>query len=202
VLNLGGIANITWLPPRGPVIGFDCGPGNGLLDAWASKHLDARYDAEGRWGATGREDPTLLERLLDDPWFRAPPPKSTGRELFNAGWLMDRLSGSEAAADVQATLLALTARGAGDALRRWCPGAARLIACGGGTKNARLMARLAETLPSMAVESSATHGVEPGDVEALSFAWLAREALEGRTASLPSVTGARGPRVLGAIYPK
>lgn len=201
VLNLGGIANLTVLRPGSPVAGFDCGPANGLLDLWASRHLGKRLDEDGRWGASGREDDALLGRLLEEPWFGMPPPKSTGRELFNADWLSRRLSGRELAADVQATLAALTACTIRDALERWCPGTVRLIACGGGTRNPALMARLTAELPGIAVEPSTAHGVEPGDVEALAFAWLAREAVEGRAAGLPSVTGARGARILGAIYP-
>ncbi len=200
VLNLGGIANVTWLPPRGTVTGFDCGPGNTLLDAWASQHRGTRFDESGRWAASGREDAALLARMRDEPYFRASPPKSTGRELFNPAWLRARLGGSESAADVQATLVALTARTVSDALRQWCRGSARLIVCGGGTQNRRLMERIAEENASITVESSASHGVGPLDVEALAFAWLARERMEGRPASLPSVTGARGARVLGTIY--
>lgn len=201
VLNLGGIANLTWLPPRGEVTGFDCGPGNTLLDAWASQHHGARFDESGRWAASGREDDALLAHMLDEPYFGASPPKSTGRELFNLAWLAARLGGRETAADVQATLVALTARSVADALRQWCPGTLRLIACGGGTKNSVLMRRIAAESRMIAVESSAAHGVEPADVEALAFAWLARERLEGRPGNLPAVTGARGARALGTIYP-
>ncbi len=201
VLNLGGIANLTALPIGGVPTGFDCGPANCLLDAWASRHLGERFDVDGRWAAQGSADPDLLARLLAEPYFGARPPKSTGRELFNESWLMRHLAGTERPADVQATLAALTARTVREALERWCPGTQRLLVCGGGTRNAALMAEIAAELPSVAVETTGRHGVEPEDVEALAFAWLAREALAGRAGNLPSVTGARGPRVLGAIYP-
>ncbi len=201
VLNLGGIANLTRLAPGQAVSGFDCGPANRLLDAWVSRHRGSSYDEGGNWAAQGREIPALLEKLLDEPYFSASPPKSTGRELFNEAWLERRLCASEAPADVQATLVALTARSASEALLRWCPGTKRLLVCGGGTRNAHLMTRIARGLPGITVESTAAHGVDPEDVEALAFAWLARETLEGRAGNLPSVTGARGARVLGAIYP-
>ena len=201
VLNLGGIANLTRLAPGHAVTGFDCGPANRLLDAWVARHRGSSYDEGGNWAAQGHEIPALLEKLLDEPYFSAPPPKSTGRELFNEAWLERCLCASLAPADVQATLVALTARSASDALLRWCPGTKRLLVCGGGTRNAHLMTRIARELPGIAVESTAAHGVDPEDVEALAFAWLARETLEGRAGNLPSVTGARGPRVLGAIYP-
>ncbi|MGE0876713.1 MAG: anhydro-N-acetylmuramic acid kinase [Burkholderiales bacterium] len=201
VLNLGGIANITALPVGGVPTGFDCGPANRLLDAWASRHLGERFDDGGRWAGRGREDPVLLDRLLAEPYFSAAPPKSTGRELFNEGWLMRHLAGTEPPADVQATLVALSARTIREALERWCPGTQRLLVCGGGTRNAVLMARIAAELPSVVVEPTGQYGVEPEDVEALAFSWLAREALAGRAGNLPSVTGARGPRVIGAIYP-
>jgi len=201
VLNLGGIANLTALPVGGVPTGFDCGPANCLLDAWTTRTLGERFDDAGRWAAQGRADPDLLATLLAEPYFDAVPPKSTGRELFNEAWLSRHLAGTERPADVQATLVALTARTIRDGLARWCPGTQRLLVCGGGSRNAALMAKIAAELPSAAVESTARYGVEPEDVEALAFAWLAREALAGRAGNLPSVTGARGPRVLGAVYP-
>ena len=202
VLNLGGIANLTWLPTAGAVTGFDTGPGNCLLDGWAELHLDARFDAGGTWAASGCEDPGLLARLLDLAWFGTPPPKSTGREIFHLDWVQASLKGGETAADVQATLLALTARSVADALKRWCPGTARVFACGGGTRNDRLMQRLAQALAPVAVETTAALGIDPMQVEALAFAWLAQATLEGRPGNLPAVTGARGARVLGAVYPR
>lgn len=201
ILNLGGIANLTALPVAAPVTGFDCGPANRLLDAWAARHLGMPCDEDGRWAARGREDPALLARLMSDPYFLAAPPKSTGRELFNEAWLDRQLSGDEAPADVQATLAALTARCVGHGIEHWCPGTTRVLVCGGGANNRYLMDRLAKECPSLIVGSTAEYGVDPEDVEALAFAWLARETTAGRAGNLPSVTGARGSRVLGAIYP-
>jgi anhydro-N-acetylmuramic acid kinase len=201
VLNLGGIANVTWLPAAGPVSGFDTGPGNCLLDGWAERHLGVPYDERGEWAAGGNANAALLSRLLAEPYFAEPPPKSTGRDLFNAAWLAAKLAGGENPRDVQATLLELTAQSVAAAIASHCPGARRVIVCGGGAKNAALLRRLAELLAPAALETSDAHGLAPQHVEAAAFAWLAREALEGRAASLPAVTGARAARVLGAIYP-
>jgi anhydro-N-acetylmuramic acid kinase len=201
VLNLGGIANLTWLPAAGEVTGFDTGPGNCLMDLWAGLHLGRPLDAEGAWAAGARPSAALLENLLAEPYFARRPPKSTGRDLFNEAWLRARLPAGAEPRAVQATLLELTARSIADALARDCAGARRLIVCGGGVHNRALMARLAALLAPVPVESSAAHGIDPGLVEPLAFAWLAKAALEGEPASLASVTGAQGARVLGAIYP-
>jgi anhydro-N-acetylmuramic acid kinase len=202
VLNLGGIANLTLLPADGgDVRGFDTGPANGLMDAWCLRHTGLPYDRGGAFAASGRVDAALLARLLDEPWFALPPPKSTGRDQFHLDWVDARRVGDESAADVQATLLALTVRSIADALRATQPGTARVIACGGGVHNPALMAGLAEALPGTRVESTSAHGIDPDLVEALGFAWLARQTLLGRPGNLPSVTGAAGPRVLGAIHP-
>ncbi len=202
VLNLGGIANLTLLPAgdAGGVRGFDTGPANGLMDAWCLRHTGAGYDRGGAFAATGRVDADLLQRLLDDPWFALPPPKSTGRDQFHLGWLEGLLRGDEGPADVQATLLALSARTVADALRAAQPETARVIACGGGVHNPVLLAALAEALPDVRVESSAVHGLDPDMIEAMGFAWLARQTVLGRPGNLPGVTGAAGPRVLGAIH--
>ena len=201
VLNLGGIANFTLLPKRGEVRGFDTGPANGLMDAWCLRHLGHAYDAGGAFAAQGNIDQGLLERLLDEPWFAHPPPKSTGRDTFHLQWVDAKLRGGESAADVQATLLALSVRTTTEALLAAQPGTERVIACGGGVHNTVLMASLARALPGIAVESSAAHGLDPDFVEAMAFAWLARETLAGRPGNLPAVTGAAGLRVLGAVYP-
>jgi anhydro-N-acetylmuramic acid kinase len=201
VLNVGGIANLTWLPSAGEVAGFDTGPGNCLMDLWAGLHLGKPMDAEGAWAAGARPDAALLEKLLAEPYFSRRPPKSTGRDLFNEAWLRARLPAGADARAVQATLLELTARSIADALARDCRGAQRLIVCGGGAHNRALMARLAALLAPIPVESSALHGIDPGLVEPLAFAWLASQALAERPASLPTVTGAQGARVLGAVYP-
>jgi anhydro-N-acetylmuramic acid kinase len=201
VLNLGGIANFTLLPGVGDVRGFDTGPANALLDAWCERHTGAAYDADGAFAARGQIDHALLARLLDDPWFAQPPPKSSGREQFHLDWLQPRLRGDERVEDVQTTLLELTATTVATALQSQQPATKRVLACGGGVHNPVLLARIAAHLPGMSIESTAQHGLDPDFVEAMAFAWLARETLVGRPGNLPAVTGARGPRVLGAIYP-
>ena len=205
VLNVGGMANLTLLPAdtQKLVSGFDTGPGNVLLDAWVGKHLGKRYDKNGSWAAQGATNQQLLNALLHDDYFKAPPPKSTGRERFNLCWLEQHLAGIEhcAPADVQATLVALTVSTVAAALCEAAPATQRLLVCGGGTHNDALMRSLASALPEIAVESTARHGLDPDWVEAAAFAWMARETLAGRPGNLPSVTGAHGLRVLGGIYP-
>ena len=201
VLNLGGIANVTLLPREGDVRGFDTGPANALMDAWCARHTGQAFDAGGAFAAQGACDAALLQRLLDEAWFALPPPKSTGREVFHLDWVRARLSGNEAAADVQATLLELTAASVADALLAHQPDTRRVLVCGGGVHNARLLERIAARLPAAIVESTARHGVDPDFVEAMGFAWLARQAVLGKPGNLPGVTGARGPRVLGVVHP-
>ena len=200
VLNLGGIANFTLLPATGTVRGFDTGPANALLDAWCARHTGAAFDGSGAFAARGTVDDGLLARLLDEPWFSRPPPKSSGREQFHLGWVEARLSGNERPEDVQATLLELTAASVANALHATQPYSRRVLACGGGVHNPLLLRRIAARLPEAVIESTAAHGLDPDFVEAMAFAWLARETLAGRPGNLPAVTGARGPRVLGAIY--
>ncbi|MHB8911716.1 MAG: anhydro-N-acetylmuramic acid kinase [Lysobacter sp.] len=201
VLNLGGIANFTLLPAAGEVRGFDTGPANALMDAWCERHTGAAFDADGGFAAQGEADAGLLARLLDEPWFALAPPKSTGREQFHLDWVQSRLAGGERAQDVQATLLELSATTVVDALHAQQPATRRLLACGGGVRNTRLLARIAALLPGVVVESTAAHGLDPDFVEAMAFAWLARQTLAGLPGNVPSVTGARGPRVLGVVYP-
>jgi len=202
VLNLGGIANFTLLPRVGDVRGFDTGPANALLDAWCERHTGQAFDAGGGFAASGTVDETLLARLLDDPWFVLPPPKSTGREQFHLPWVQTQLGDAAiGAADMQATLLELSAVTVADALLATQPGTRRVLVCGGGVHNPLLLKRIDARLPGVIVESTAAHGLDPDFVEAMGFAWLARETLAGRPGNLPSVTGAKGARVLGAIYP-
>ena len=201
VVNVGGVANLSYLPRGGVVTGFDSGPGNCLLDLWAARHLGVPHDAGGNWAAAGQVIPALLARMLQEPYFSAAPPKSTGRDLFNENWLRAMLRGGEEPQAVQATLLELTARSLADAFTRQCAGAQRLIVCGGGAKNDALLRRLAELTAPAALETSDRHGIDPQLVEAAAFAWLAKRTLDGQTGNLPSVTGARAARVLGAIYP-
>ena len=202
VVNVGGIANVTLLPARGAVTGFDCGPGNCLLDAWIWEKRRMRYDTRGAWAARGRVIAPLLAKLLAHPFFRRHPPKSTGREVFNLRWVKRMLSGRERAADVQATLTELTAVTIARAVRTHADRAREIYVCGGGARNRTLLARLATLLAGKRVATTAALGIEPQHVEALAFAWLARQTLRHRPGNLPAVTGARGPRVLGAIYPR
>ena len=201
ILNIGGIANLTGLGTDGSVMGFDSGPGNALMDLWSARHLRTPFDDSGTWASGGRVVSTLLAKLQQEPYFAQPPPKSTGRDLFNAEWLGSKLDSNSEAQSVQATLLELTARSVCDALERFLPNTQRVIACGGGTKNRRLMERLRELLRPMPLESSDQYGIDPQLVEALAFAWLARQAILGLPGNVPAVTGAAGARILGAVYP-
>jgi len=205
-LNMGGIANITVLPAgEGTVFGFDTGPGNTLLDAWIQSRKNSRFDGNGLWGDSGRVSAELLAALLDDPYFRSSPPKSTGFEYFNLAWLQKGIAEVSKLEsiwdeDVQATLTALTATTIADAVRKYAPATRRVLACGGGVHNAGLMRRLKEQLPSVAVESTAGYGIAPEWVEAATFAWLAKRCLDGQPGNLPDVTGATRPTVLGGVY--
>jgi len=203
VLNVGGISNITLLRADGSMTGFDCGPGNGLMDAWCQRHTGCGYDSEGRWAASGKVLPVLLERLLAEPYFAKVPPKSTGRDLFNAAWLDRQLLSFQDASpvDVQATLAELTARCCAKDVLEHEPGLSQLIVCGGGALNGHLMRRLSALLPKAFVASSEASGLPPLQVEAAAFAWLARKTLRQEKLPLTSTTGARGARVLGCVYP-
>lgn len=201
VLNLGGIGNLTLIPRQGVPRGFDTGPANALMDAWCQRHTGRTFDADGAYAASGAVDAPLLASWRADPWFALPPPKSTGREQFHLAWAKARMGeGEYAAADVQATLLELTAVTVADALLAQQPETRRVLVCGGGVHNRQLMRRLAALLPGVAVESSAVHGLDPEYVEAMGFAWLAQRTMDGLAGNLPSVTGAKGPRILGAIH--
>lgn len=204
VLNIGGIANLSLLHADGQVGGFDCGPGNMLLDLWCRRHTGQPFDAGGAWAAGGTVQPVLLNRCLAEPYFALPPPKSTGRDLFDADWLEHHLQAAGTgcpAQDVQATLAELSARSAAQALLRHAPASQRLLVCGGGALNEDLMRRLGAHLPGITFVSTSAAGLPPMQVEAAAFAWLAQSFIERRPANLPSVTGAAGPRVLGALYP-
>ncbi len=202
VLNLGGIANLSLLARDGSLRGFDTGPANALLDGWCQRHHGHAFDADGAFAASGQVNEALLARLLAEPWFALPPPKSTGREQFHLDWVQAQLGDAALPpADVQATLLELTAATVADALLAHLPGVKRLLVCGGGLRNPYLLQRIGARLPGVAVASSATHGLDPDFMEAMGFAWLARETLAGRPGNLPAVSGARGPRILGAIHP-
>ncbi len=204
VLNIGGISNLSVLRADGGVLGFDCGPGNALMDYWCQKHTGRPFDEGGHWAASGQVLPALLATLLSDPYLQAVPPKSTGRDLFNPVWLNTRLSGFHDArpADVQATLLECTAVSCATDLHRYGDGSRTLIVCGGGALNTALMHRLQTALPGVTVATSSRFGLPPLQVEAAAFAWLARKAIRRETGSLQSITGTLGARVLGAIYPR
>jgi anhydro-N-acetylmuramic acid kinase len=202
ILNLGGIANLTLLPAdeAAPVIGFDTGPANCLLDAWAASHLGAARDEGGAIAATGAPDPAVLSRCLAERYFAEKPPKSTGREEFDLQWL-GAFGLAADAPTALATLTELTAVSIAHAVRDHAPSTRRVIACGGGVHNGFLMARIAAALDGIPLESSDAHGIDPDFVEAALFAWLAHAHVTGAAGNLPSVTGARGPRVLGALHP-
>ncbi|MCR4297583.1 MAG: anhydro-N-acetylmuramic acid kinase [Gallionella sp.] len=200
IVNIGGISNLTNLPPNSDTTGFDCGPGNLLMDAWCVQHLGKPYDDGGAWAASGQVLPALLERMLNEPFFALPPPKSSGRDLFNLTWLRSKLQGGERTEDVQATLLELTCQAIAQAIRQYCAGATEMYLCGGGAHNLALNARLAALLTGGTVQTTDAIGAEGDYLEAIAFAWLAQQALHGKSASLPLVTGARHACVLGAIY--
>ncbi|HEC15965.1 MAG TPA: anhydro-N-acetylmuramic acid kinase [Sedimenticola sp.] len=204
VLNIGGIANLTLLPANreAPATGFDTGPGNCLLDAWSRRHLNRPFDRDGAWATTGKVSPSLLEAMLADAYFRRPPPKSTGVEYFSPDWL-DRRLGSDKGlgeADIQATLTALTAESIARGIKGSMPGCRRILVCGGGVHNNSLMRQLRDRLDQHEVESTAAHGMDPDWIEAVAFAWLARQTLWGKPGNLPSVTGANHSVVLGGVY--
>lgn len=201
VLNIGGIANLSYLPVDGrEVIGFDTGPGNMLMDAWISHCKNLTYDNNGEWAATGRIIRPLLEEMLRAAFFSQPPPKSTGRDLFDLKWLQSYLRPEYQPQDIQRTLMELTALSATSAIRQYCHDAEEIYICGGGAYNQSLLVRLRELLHPAKIELSDVLGIAVNAVEAAAFAWLARQAMLGKPGNLPSATGAKGPRILGAIY--
>ena len=213
VLNLGGISNLSVIPSAidksSAVIGFDCGPANCLMDEWCFKHTGQPFDAAGAWAARGVVIKQLLKLMLESSYFAAPPPKSTGRDLFNMNWLADQLHqlrvkhpsfGECNAVDVQATLAMLCVQSCVDSILKYAEDACALIVCGGGALNQHVMNLLREFLPNVLVSSSSEQGLPALQVEAAAFAWLARRCIRGETGSLKSVTGAQGARILGCIY--
>lgn len=203
IVNIGGISNITRLSPTLPVIGFDCGPGNMLMDAWIHQHQGHTYDKNGQWAASGQVIPALLQACLTDPYFQAPPPKSTGRELFDLPWLTSRLTAPQyKAEDIQRTLVELTAQSIVQAIEQYCPDTHTLYICGGGAFNPLLVDRLTALASHTVVHSTSALGLPPDQVEATAFAWLAYRFNQRLAGNLPDVTGASGPRLLGALYPR
>lgn len=201
ILNVGGIANLTDLPPGKKTTGFDSGPGNLLLDSWIHKHRGMAYDKDGEWAVSGTVAPELLQRMLAEPYFSEPPPKSTGRDLFSSAWLEQLLSGTESPADVQATLLALTCHSIAGAVNGFCAGTVEIYLCGGGAHNIALMSQLRQLLPHCRIQKTEELGIPADWMEAVAFAWLARQTMHLRPGNLPDATGASHPCVLGAIHP-
>ncbi|MCL2309435.1 MAG: anhydro-N-acetylmuramic acid kinase [Proteobacteria bacterium] len=203
IINIGGIANLTDLPPQGVVRGFDSGPGNVLLDTWYARHQKGAFDHDGAWAASGQSSPALLAALLNEPFFSKAPPKSTGRDLFHPAWLAAHLASfsSLSPADVQATLLQLTATSIAVAVSKEAAGSEEIFVCGGGAYNTALISALRALLAPRTVQATDALGVSAQHVEALAFAWLACETLARRPGNLPAATGAKGLRVLGAVYP-
>jgi len=196
IVNIGGISNLTNLPPNAATSGFDCGPGNLLMDAWSMQHQAKPFDANGAWAASG----SVLKKMLSDPFFSQLPPKSCGRDLFNMTWLQGKLKGNEAAEDVQATLLELTCCAITQSINEHCPGTKEIYLCGGGAHNQTMHNRLAVLLPACSVQTTDVLGVDGDYLEAIAFAWLAQQNLKGVPANLPLVTGAQHPCILGAVY--
>ncbi len=200
VVNIGGISNATWLAPGKALAGFDCGPGNVLLDGWAQRHLGTRYDGDGTWASAGRVDPALLESLLAEPYLGQVPPKSTGRELFRMAWLDARVKNSLNPADVQATLAEFTAQAIVDSIDRFCMPTHEIYLAGGGARNPYLVSRIKSRAAGRPVAKTDALGVPTEHVESIAFAWLAMKCIRREPIDLASTTGARGPRILGAIY--
>lgn len=201
IVNIGGMANLTNLPRDGTTTGFDCGPGNVLMDAWIQCSRNEPFDRDGQWAAEGKPIPELLRALNAHPFLSAQPPKSCGREEFNLPWLQTLLKGDESPADVQATLLELTATSIGSAIEAHCEGTTEIYLCGGGARNRRLSQRLQEIMPLRTVTDTETLGLPVDAVEAAAFAWLAHAFCAHLPGNIPSVTGAQGSRILGALYP-
>jgi anhydro-N-acetylmuramic acid kinase len=204
VLNIGGISNLTALHADGSTVGFDCGPGNALMDYWCRRHLARPYDAGGGWAAGGQVLPDLLASMQSADYFRRAPPKSTGRDLFNPDWLnriLDARVPPPSPVDVQATLAELTAWACADAITRHAADARRILVCGGGALNTHLVARLQAGLPARTVAATDSEGLPANQVEAAAFAWLAKAFVDHVPGNLVAATGARGPRILGALYP-
>lgn len=200
VVNIGGISNVTSIPVGASMLGFDCGPGNVLLDGWALRHRGTAFDENGAWADRGRTDRELLEKLMLEPFIHAKPPKSTGRELFNMDWLDRRIEDRHDSADVQSTLADFTAAAIVGAIDRFCPMTDEIYLCGGGARNRSLVSRIAAGTTRPVATTDAL-GVPTGQVETMAFAWLAMKCVQREPVDLTTITGAREPRVLGAIYP-
>ncbi|MGH1538375.1 MAG: anhydro-N-acetylmuramic acid kinase [Gammaproteobacteria bacterium] len=205
VVNLGGIANITKLPKnkKQPIIGFDTGPASTLMDAWTQQNLNKPYDTDGAWAQAGTANTALLENMLKDDYFSAPPPKSTGREYFNLKWLQRFLNAQNetvSAQDIQATLLLLTAYSVADSIKTWCPESKKILLCGGGSENKFLVQQLKQTLEDKTIQNTNDYGIPTNWMEAMAFAWLAKQHIEHKPGNIPSVTGADKAVKLGELF--
>jgi anhydro-N-acetylmuramic acid kinase len=203
ILNIGGMANISWLPAQGQTLGFDTGPGNVLMDMWALQHLGTPYDENGAWAAKGKVDANLLRNMLADPFFAMPPPKSTGRESFNLLWLNEctkKPQSTLTAVDMQTTLLELTVTSIADSINKLSPTHKEILICGGGAYNSQLIQRLQMLLPNDAVATTSAVGIDPQWIEAMAFAWLAQQTINHRPGNLCAVTGANREVILGGVY--
>ncbi|UTH73599.1 anhydro-N-acetylmuramic acid kinase [Chromobacterium sp. IIBBL 290-4] len=205
ILNIGGISNLARLHPGATAIGFDCGPGNMLMDAWCLRHTGQAYDDDGRWAAGGQAELGLLAAMLAEPYLQQPPPKSTGRDLFDDGWLQTHLRSLPAQPspqNVQATLLAFSARCIADSILQHCPGNQAVYVCGGGARNGALLAELSRLLAGQRIASIETLGLPAQLIEAIAFAWLGWRFSQRLSGNLPAVTGAQGLRILGVLHPR
>ena len=200
IVNIGGISNLTNLAPGKPTSGFDCGPGNLLMDAWNKQHHGKPYDENGAWAGSGKVIPALLQSMLAEPYLHTPPPKSSGRDLFNMAWLKQKLNGQELPVDVQASLLALTTHTISTSIMEHCQGVEEIYLCGGGAHNTALLNQLKHMLVNVNVQLTDHLGIDADWLEAIAFAWLAQQTMHGQPANLPQATGARHPCILGAIY--
>ncbi|MEM8594082.1 MAG: anhydro-N-acetylmuramic acid kinase [Pseudomonadota bacterium] len=201
IVNIGGMSNISLLThDDNHLLGFDTGPGNVLINLWAKQYLNAEFDEDGAWGNSGQLNASLLNKLLSDPYFDLPPPKSTGRELFNEAWLLQRIDDSVAPVDIQHTLTQLTSTCISEAVLKYAPNCQEVILCGGGAFNQFLVNSLREQLNSMKVQTSSSLGMDPQWVESTAFAWLAKQTMERKTGNHPNVTGASKHVILGGVY--
>ena len=201
IVNIGGIANITYLSGN-KTIGFDTGPGNTLMDFWIQKNLDTAYDKKGSWAKAGRANPELVENLKSDPYFKLSLPKSTGKEYFSPAWLNEKTSHTPdcSAEDIQASLCQLTADTITEAIHQYAPLTDHTLICGGGIHNEYLVELIQNNL-THAVSSTAEYGINPDHVEAMAFAWLARQTINNLPGNITEVTGAKKPVILGGVYP-
>lgn len=201
ILNIGGISNVSFIKKNGLITGFDCGPGNILMDGWCQKKLGRAYDTNGSWAKTGNVDKSILSKMLKDPFFKKNPPKSTGRELFNLNWVAKFFQAKKRKQDIQRTLLELTSSSIHKSITDFCPNYHEIYVCGGGSKNKFLIQNLEKKF-NLTISSTEKLGIPPQQVEAAAFAWLAKSCIENKTNNLSKVTGSKDPKILGVMYPR